>query len=232
MNRYLPLAKYVAKSYSRGMPNGHGYKDDIFATAYLGLIDAVDDFDPKKGPFGPFAQKRIFGTIVDEARAFDRPRRNIDRIAKARKSVEQSFIKEHGRSPTDEELLSILGWSVRKLDRSRRKTLLLSEIIPRVEDQEKAGPFANTIPDRHDQAADAARKRLFDAITKGLTSRERQALHLYYFEGLNLQEVGERLGCCESRVCQLMQVALKWLRQARRQSEGELWEAARAAGIR
>jgi RNA polymerase sigma factor for flagellar operon FliA len=214
------------------LPKGHGYQDDVFSTAYLGLIDSVETYDPKKGSFRAHAKPRIRGAIVDGMRSFERHERQVWRIARVRIEAEKTFEQEHGRAPSDGELQAILGWTVRKLERSRRKVLILSEIQHRVEDQEKAAPYANTIPDRHDQAADRARGELFDRITKGLTPREKQVLHLYYFEGLNLREAGERLGCCESETHRVLHVALEWLRQARGQSESELWEAARAAGVR
>lgn len=227
VSRYLPLAKHIARTASGKLPKGHGYHDDVFSTAYLGLIESVEDFDPKKGRFRPYAKKKIRGAIVDGMRSFERHQRQVWLIARVRIETENAFEREHGRAPSDGELLAVLGWSTRKLERSRRKVLILSEIQARVEDQEKAGPYANTIPDRHDQAAEPARGELFDRITRGLTQQEKSMVRMYYFEGLSMQETGDLLGCSESRVCQALKAALKWLRQARAKSEGELWEVAR-----
>lgn len=61
------LARSLATKMARRLPP-HADKDALRGAAYEGLIDAAVKWDPRRGPFGPYAVLRIRGSMIDEMR--------------------------------------------------------------------------------------------------------------------------------------------------------------------
>lgn len=77
IERYLPLARSLARRVTIATPVADG--DDLSSAAFLGLIDAVDRFEPGRGvPFEAYARLRIHGAIIDEVRRTGERARNAD----------------------------------------------------------------------------------------------------------------------------------------------------------
>jgi RNA polymerase sigma factor for flagellar operon FliA len=218
---YSSLVKYVAGRVGAGLPHSVD-PADLVSYGVLGLIDAIEKFDPERHvKFETYGMARIRGAILDELRAIDWVPRSVR--AKAR-AADRAFARlEHRlhRAPTDEELARELGISADELHELFRQTsragmLQLDEVFPR---GGSAGEttLGDTIPD--DGEAPGARVELeetkaalAEAVAR-LPERERTVLTLYYYEGLNLVEIGEILGVSESRACQIHTRAVLQLRQ-------------------
>ena len=106
---YSPLVKYVAGRVAAAMPNHVDYAD-LVSYGILGLIDAIEKFDPSRAiKFETYGVPRVRGAILDELRSIDWVPRSVR--AKAR-AVDTAFAKlegKLGRSPTDQELADELG---------------------------------------------------------------------------------------------------------------------------
>jgi RNA polymerase sigma factor for flagellar operon FliA len=124
------------------------------------------------------------------------------------------------RSPTDEELATELGISSSDLDALFRQTaragvLQLDQVLFAGRQGEQT--LGDTIADSGDGPVaavevDETRQMLARSIS-ALPDRERTVLTLYYYEGLNLSEIGDILGVTESRACQIHTKAVGHLRQ-------------------
>lgn len=215
---YSPLVKFVAGRVLSRLPSTLE-SADLVSYGILGLIDAIEKFDVDRGlKFETYAVPRIRGAILDELRSIDWVPRSVRSKARA---AEQAYAKlEHrlGRSPTDEELASEMGISSGELDNLMRQTtrasvLQLDEVLFTGPGPRTLGdtiPDAGAAPDANIEVEET--KRMVSRAITGLPDRERQVLTLYYYEGLNLSEIGDILGVTESRACQIHTKAVHQLR--------------------
>src|SRR5688572_39063 len=106
---YAPLVKYVAGRLGSGLP-AHVDDDDLVSYGLLGLIGAIERFDPDRDiKFETYAIARIKGSIIDELRALDWVPRSVRSRAR---DIERSIAElesKLGRAPTDEEIAGKLG---------------------------------------------------------------------------------------------------------------------------
>ncbi|MGB9619340.1 MAG: FliA/WhiG family RNA polymerase sigma factor [Armatimonadota bacterium] len=186
-----------------------GY-DDLLGHAAIGLIDAVERFDPGVGvEFATYAVWRIRGAVLDALK-------NLDWVPRSVRAKEQSIKRAYAklearlaRPASDEEVAAELGMTVDELaealeDIGQSVVCSLEELLA---DGDQA--FA---PDRHADSSDldpasAAEKqekrRLLARAIDELPEREKLVLGLYYGEELTLREIAAVLGVTESRVCQI-----------------------------
>ncbi|MGO9195827.1 MAG: FliA/WhiG family RNA polymerase sigma factor [Acidimicrobiales bacterium] len=217
---YSPLVKYVAGRVMARLPDSVD-QADLVSYGILGLIDAIEKFDIARGvKFETYAVPRIRGAILDELRSIDWVPRSVR--AKAR-AADQAYSKlEHSlrRSPTDEELAGELGISSGELDALFRQTaragvLQLDQVLFAGRPGERT--LGDTIADAGDGPVAtvelAETRRMLARSIASLPDRERTVLTLYYYEGLNLSEIGDILGVTESRACQIHTKAVSRLRQ-------------------
>lgn len=192
-------------------PWGCVSKDDLLGHALLGLIDAIERFDPAHGvPFEGFAAPRIRGAVLDALRRLDWAPRSLradeGRLRRAYAALEAVL----GRAPTDAEVARELGVSLEELEalesRMARSSLLsLDEMVAGMSDGTHLGDL--TPGDRLDdpyqqQEFEAARQELAEAV-KRLPDREKHVISLYYYHELTLKEIGSVLRVTEQRVSQI-----------------------------
>ncbi|MBI3038066.1 RNA polymerase sigma factor WhiG [bacterium] len=218
--KYASFVKYVAGRIAINLPNNVEF-DDLVSYGILGLIDAIDKYDPeRKVKFKTYAKTRIRGAIFDELRVLDWTPRSIRQ--KARK-LEKAYAKlegKLGRAATDEEIADYLKIDIselHKLFEETKKSLLLSlDEIFYDEDEEGSSRFDFVENQKSDNPQlkieeSEAKNILADAISK-LSERERLVITLYYYEDLTSKEIGKILGVSDSRVSQLHTKAILRLR--------------------
>lgn len=227
---YSPLVKYVAARVAVGLPQ-HVDGSDLVSYGIIGLIDAIDRFDPVRAvKFETYAIPRIKGAIIDELRAIDWVPRSVR--AKAR-AVEQAYSTLEGtllRTPTDAEVAAELDMSEEDLQEVLRQisfvgVAALDEVFMVGGDRSERTTLGDTIPDGTagpvDRFEDQESKEILAQAISHLGDRERTVLSLYYYEGLTLAEIGEILGVTESRVCQIHTKAVLQLRSRLSDRRGE-----------
>ena len=217
IERHEGLVRHVAREF---LSAGETY-DDIVSVGHLGLIHAVDRFDPDRGTkFATFAVPTIKGEIRryfrDRTWGMRVPRRVQELSMRARK-VGENLAQRHGRTPTYAELARELDVSeedvIEAIEVGRQYELLSidaaqgnsagQEHLPELE---RAGDLD---PDIEQIGGRDAIKRALDQ----LPDRERVIIVMRFFMEMSQQEVGDRLGISQMHVSRLQQKALQRLRR-------------------
>jgi RNA polymerase sigma factor for flagellar operon FliA len=183
IERYAPLATSVARRMRvpTGALMGH---DDVESAAIIGLIDAVDRYDPDRGvPFEGYAGLRIRGAILDELRRLDDRSRGERQRARTVATDTEPEIGAYGITLS----LDVL------LESGDRDWAADDEAGDRYEHQD-------------------LRMRVESAL-KCLPPRQREVLVRYYSESLTLRESAVKMGISEARACQLHGRAIQNLRR-------------------
>lgn len=214
----LPEVRYIARRIHHRLPS-HVLFDDLVHAGILGLIDAVDKFDPSKNvQLRSYARFRIRGAILDSLRQLDWSPRHLRRRARQIEQVNRELASEFGRFPSEPEIASRLGVELVEFQQllGELRGLDLSSLQGQSDDGliEKNVAVAATRPEEdpfHLTLRTEMRAILAQAID-GLDEQERQVLGLYYLQELTMKEVGVILAVGESRVSQIHTAALVRLR--------------------
>src|SRR5215468_6554430 len=109
LNENLTEVRYIARRIHDRLPS-HVPFEDLVHAGILGLIDAVDKFDPQKNvQLKSYARFRIRGAILDSLRQMDWSPRNLRRQARRIEEANRDLSAELGRAPTEAEIASKLG---------------------------------------------------------------------------------------------------------------------------
>ncbi len=221
VEKYLPLVHYLANKLfiftSKGID-----KDELYSAGVMGLLDAIERFDLEKGTeFNTFASIRIRGSIIDEIRRIDWVPRSVRQKAKRLDSAIHSLFNQLGRMPSDQEIADELEISVEEYyhltDNLGPLFLhsLESEVV--VGDDSSQLKIKDVISDDGELSYEQkkirvrTKKKIIESISQ-LPEKEKLVISLYYYEDLNLKEIGLVLGVSESRVSQMHSSALFKLR--------------------
>jgi RNA polymerase sigma factor for flagellar operon FliA len=210
---HAPLIRYIVNRIAVRLPS-HIDLDDLHNTGVIGLMDAIEKYDPDKNcKFKTYAEFRIKGAILDQLRSLDWVPRSVRqksrRLERAYGEVEQRL----GRQASEEEVADSLGLQIDKfhelMNQVRGISLVnLEEIRGNGQDGDRTGSFADIIEDVTSENPFASfklaeMKQLIADTIGGLPEKERLVISLYYYEDLNMKEIGNILGITESRVCQI-----------------------------
>lgn len=194
--------------------------DDLIQQGYLGLIDALERFDPtRKVRFESFSRARIFGAMRDYLRSLDPMPRLTRSRAKQMEAIIDHFLKTHGRMPGEDELrarLDVPEPLLRKLMSLRKApaTVSFNGRNADGESDEEEGDAMSGLTDRRQTSPsiNAARADLRDWLTRGFSRRDRLIVILYYYEEMTMRQIGQTIGWSESRVSQRLDSIIGRLR--------------------
>lgn len=210
--QYLPLVKYVVGGIVPALPK-HLITDEILSAGVVGLMDAIEKFDPCSGAkFETYARQRIWGAVQDELRKCDWAPRSLRRKARTVAEAYASLEQELGRSATSREVgeyLSMNPGEVDALMASANRAFVFS--LNALQSPGEGGEGAemlhsisdHRLPPPDQRMHDEEVKRVLEEGLASLKEQERMVLVLYYYEELMLKEIGEILGVSESRVSQI-----------------------------
>jgi RNA polymerase sigma-B factor len=213
VERFLPLARHLARRY-----RGGGEDEDLVQVASLGLLKAIDRFDPSRGiAFSSFAVPTILGELKryfrDHGWAVRVPR-EVQELAVRLGQATDTLTAELRRAPTPAELALRCGVTLEQvLEALATETAHHPVAIERGRegdgDGEVVGPGAE----------DPALARVEDAAEVDgwlalLDEREQAALRLRFGHELRQREIGECLGISQMQVSRLIRSALSTLQQA------------------
>ncbi len=219
--QYAPLVKYVIGRMAVSLP-GLINHEDVLSLGTIGLIQAVDRYDPDLGvKFETYAIRRIRGNILDANRRLHPLSRDANRRAREIERAYDCLIQKLERMPDDREVAEHLGLTVAEfhmklLDASATIVSLDAPLGESLEGERVA--LIDQIADE-DEVADVARQverqemrgALIQAVGR-LTERDRLVISLYYCEELTLREISDVLRVSTSRVSQLHATAIFKLR--------------------
>lgn len=217
---HLPLVKFLVGKIASQLPQ-HLDREDLMSAAVIGLITAAERFDPNRGvQFKTFVEQRIRGTIMDELRSQDWLTRSL---REKFKRLEREFAvleQKLGRNPTGEEVASAMGMTLQEYYQLLEEVHFLSVVsLDDSWEDDEGSPFGlldvleddRVINPQNQMMARQMVDGLSEAI-EGLPEKERIVVTLYYYEELNLKEIGAVLSLTESRICQLHSQAIMRLR--------------------
>lgn len=209
---YSPLIKYIAQKIAARLP-ANIELDDLISSGVIGLMDAIDKYDSSRdNKFKTYAEFRIRGAILDELRAQDWVPRSVREKAKQLERVYVKIEQEKGRHATDEEVCASLGINQQEyndlLTQVRCVSLLSVDDMANLSKADKKsihGIGENDLrsPTPFNEVSIAHLKRTIADAIRDLPEKQRLVLSLYYYEDLNLKEIGKVLDVTESRVSQL-----------------------------
>jgi RNA polymerase sigma-B factor len=214
----MPLARRVALRYAQ---SGEAI-DDLAQVAYLGLVKAIDRYDPSRGTaFTSYAIPTITGEVRRHLRDHGwsvRPPRDLQERALTVHNVREDLGARLGRSPTVQEVGVRLGLSdaeVLEAVDARRARYALSLAGPASQSEgDDAMTLGDTCGVEEDGYDRVERRALLDELARVLTDRERIVLRLRCEEDLTQAAIGERVGISQMQVSRLLRQAQAKLARA------------------
>jgi RNA polymerase sigma factor for flagellar operon FliA len=218
LEAHLPQVKFIAERLAAKLPPSVD-RDDLIGAGVMGLLDAVDKFDPAHGvQFKTYAELRVRGAMLDSLRSLDWAPRSLRQRSHEVEAAYRQIELERGRPAEEEEVAALLGLNTAQFHQLLHELqgLNLLELEGSDEEGRHSMPQIPDDPARNPLALyerAEGRAALIAAIDR-LPERERQVVALYYLEELTMKEVGAVLGITESRVSQLHTQAILRLRGA------------------
>ena len=218
--QYTPLVKFVVNSMSMPLPRVTDM-EDIMGYGIIGLVHAVDRFDPSRGvKFETYAIQRIRGSMIDALRDLNvHSRSTIAKIREVERSIDE-LIPKLQRYPSNEEVAEHMHLSVEEVTQIVAESNLTFVSLDRpmlFDDGDEGLTLADTLKEERlpdpDEAVERQELRhmLVEAIGS-LTEREKLVLSLYYIDEVSPLEIAEILGISRSRIYQLHAQAILRLR--------------------
>lgn len=205
---HMPQVRLIARRIHERVP-GNVSLEDLISTGTIGLIAAIDRYDPTQGvKLKTYAEYKIRGAILDSLRQMDWAPRQQRKRARLIESAVTQLEQDLRREPTEEEIAQYLGISldeyqewlgdthgltVGSLDMSWEEPG--SEVINQISDTEQHWP--SRLLEKSEL------NRLLVQAVDRLPYPERTVLSLYYLEELTLREIATVMEIHESRVSQL-----------------------------
>ncbi|MFO7947407.1 MAG: FliA/WhiG family RNA polymerase sigma factor [Armatimonadota bacterium] len=216
----VELVHYVVGRVAVHLPDGVD-REDLVSAGLIGLIKAVDRFDPTRGiKFRTYASTVIRGEVMESLRSEDWAPRSVRRQTRRLEQTVMRLQDRLGRQPTDHEISSALEMDIDEYyellsQTSRTNVASLQDIFDRPDSD---GTTTAELPDPAEYAnpeavmEDKSLMRVVGEAVEQLPERDRLVVGLYYHEGLTLSEIGDILDVTESRVCQIHTQAIIRLR--------------------
>src|SRR3954469_367799 len=212
---HLGLAEYLARRFSnRGEP-----LDDLVQVASVGLLKAVDRFEPDRGvEFSTYATHTVVGELKrhfrDKGWAVRAPRRMQELYLRLGKVI-ATLSQELGRSPTIPELATEAQVSEEEVLEALEagqayRFASLDAPSPGEEDNDSMSAH---LGQEDEELVDAERRATLSPLLSQLPPREQRILHLRFFEGLTQSEIASRLGISQMHVSRLLARSLAQLRE-------------------
>ena len=198
---------------------------DLISEGNIGLMKAVERFDPKKGgklsTYGSWWIKQsIKRALANQSKTIRLPVHLVDKISKMRR-LAMRLQEELGREPTDEELAEELDVTAMRVRQMRLAAIRPASLDAPIGDDE-SNNFSDVVEDEN---ATSPYENLKDKTVTGMLQdmvrhlNAREATILRYRFGLDggaektLEEVGEKFGVTRERVRQIQNLALRKLRK-------------------
>ncbi len=209
MLHYAKLVRDVAGRVRAGLPSSVDLSD-LISDGTIGLIDAIDKFDPDRGiQFQTYAATRIRGAIVDGLRSTDWVPRSVRERLRDVGAVKATLEMRLGHPPDDHQVAEELSITLNEL-RAIYAHTTRSTVLSFDADAGDAETLISTVdmPGSDDDIPPG-----FLAAVRELAERDQVVIALYYWDRFTLAEIGQVLGVTESRVSQLHSRATMTLRR-------------------
>jgi RNA polymerase sigma-B factor len=214
--RCLPLADHVASHFAR---RGEGH-DDLVQVARLGLMNAINRFDPAKGPsFIGFAVPTMMGEVRRYFRDYSWGMRVPRRLRELHVQISRTaadLAQQYGRAPTAGELSQIL-----EVPREEIVECLVAGDAYRLDSldaplgADSSGTprsVADTVGAIDPQIEHITNREALRVLVDALPPREREVLRMRFFESMTQSQIAERIGVSQMQVSRILASTLASLR--------------------
>jgi RNA polymerase sigma factor for flagellar operon FliA len=225
IHEYLPYVKRIVQRIANHLPASVDV-EDLMNVGVMGLIQAVDRFDPKRdNKFMTYAIVRIKGAVLSERRSRDFLSRSSRRKLRELEATCQKMEQRLGRDVEDVEVAEELGIDIEDLHHTRQMSsisFISFEELGFSSRDEKEKMMNFLIHNEEDALSQTRLRELKFALARAieqLPEKERLVMSLYYLDELNMKEAGEVLNITESRVSQIHSQAIMRLRKKLRKEQ-------------
>ncbi|MEV4647450.1 SigB/SigF/SigG family RNA polymerase sigma factor [Saccharopolyspora sp. NPDC049357] len=214
VTEHLPVAEHIARRFSH---RGES-QEDLTQVAVLGLINAVDRFDPERGvDFLSYAVPTIMGEVRRHFRDTGWAVRMPRRLQELHLSVSAAIARlsqELGRAPTPSELAKDLGISVNDVYHGLEagnayRSASLDELLTDTDEI----PLGDAIGSDDAELAEVENREMVRPLLEELPERERRILVMRFFRGMTQTQIADQVGISQMHVSRLLSRTLVWLRQ-------------------
>lgn len=215
---HMPQVRLIARRIQERLPQ-HINMEDLVSTGTLGLIAAIDNFDPGHNvKLKTYAEYKIRGAILDSLRDMDWVPRQKRKKARQIETAVAEAEKKLQRQPTEEETAAELKVSLDEyhtwLVQVRGMNL---ERLRHGGENEDSRAVIEAVPDSDERLPSSIverkeLRRLLGELMARMPEIERMVLRLYYHEGMTLREIAAIAHVHESRISQLKTQAILRLR--------------------
>jgi RNA polymerase sigma factor for flagellar operon FliA len=218
VNEYLPYVKRIVQRIASHLPSSVDV-EDLMNVGVIGLIQAVDRYDPKRdNKFMTYAIFRIKGAVLSELRSRDYLSRSSRRKLREMEHACQRLEQRLGRNADDVEVAEEMGVALEELHRTKQMasiSFISFEELGVSSREEKEKLMTYLVQHDEDALSQTRLKELKTALARAieqLSEKERQVISLYHLDELTMKETGEVLNITESRVSQIHSQAIVRLR--------------------
>ena len=205
---YFPLVRSIARRIARMVPGSD--LDDLIGDGCVGLIRAVDAFDPQRGPeMHVYVSRVVAGTMLNGLCRLDPVSERVRREMREAERERYAIALESGAIPTQNEM-EIRRPSLRRAALHAYRYTPLSLDSPLPVDESLRPDWTQ---DPAQLAAQTLHREYIQSALMKLTRRQRSVVTLYYYFNKSLYEIGRALAISPQRASQLHVAALRNLRK-------------------
>lgn len=209
---HLNLVRFLANKFkNRGEP-----LDDLVQVGYLGLLKAIDRFDPERGlEFTTYATPTILGEIKrhfrDKGWSVRVPRRLQELSAKINQATD-ALTTQLQRSPTVDEIAEYLGTTVDDVLEAMESSSAYTSVpleAPSGSDSEDTPSLLDRYATEDSALSFTDDRLVIEDALKGFSPREREVVEMRFLKGMTQIEIAEKLGVSQVQVSRLLRRTLK-----------------------
>jgi RNA polymerase sigma-B factor len=216
VQRFLPLARQLARRYQRGSEP----LDDLVQVASLGLLKAIDRFEPDRPTaFSSFAVPTILGELKRHFRDKGwslRVPRDLQELAVRVERQTEDLARNLGRAPTSGEVAEHMDIPIEQVLEAREAAGAYRAVsLDRSrDDEEEEGGLGDAMGIEDPGFRHAEDSATIEQLVGVLSEREREVLRLRFAEDLTQSEIGTRIGVSQMHVSRLIRQSVVRLREA------------------
>jgi RNA polymerase sigma factor FliA len=203
VEHYQALVREFVRRFERRLPP-HVDRGDLGTAGNVGLMAAVEGFDPARGvPFESYCERRVKGALLDELRNLDWLSRPVRARLEQKKRVVERLRADEGREPGDDEVAAALAISPAEYQQFFGAGLLDANLSSTQNEEDGASyPSLEVVADPESDSAreKLTRDELLRLVTQKLSDQEYRLVYLKYWEELSWREIGALMHLSESRV--------------------------------
>jgi RNA polymerase sigma-B factor len=215
IRRCLPLARRLALRYARNSEP----LDDLLQVASIGLIKAVDRYDPSRGAaFSSFAVPSILGELKrhfrDHGWAARVPRPVQERVLKMNAAIER-LSAQLARAPTAREVAAATGATIEDVLEAMEAATAHESVsldAPLKGGEDGTASYADTVGEPDARLELVEYRSVVDATLRALPERDRRVLAMRFQEDMTQSEIADEIGVSQMHVSRLIRRALTRLR--------------------